>query len=594
MRIPLFFVALISITTAATAAETAAVKVDRALAKWNAPGLIRSAVGVTRRETPIPCLLTDDDLDLKTPKVRILLIGGLDGSAAGVDWVLHAMRWFQTDDDAADFRARFALSAVPIANPDGWAAGKGPGNSSGGQPTQGYPPTGKAYSSPIDPEAAYLWRWIGMHAPDLVIDVRPGTVTSWGLPDNNNPKIAQLKAAFKGTTHEIAEDGLANQLPRVAACETGTIPAVELRVSPADVPHGLQTVLKHLASARLSGPSPARKALQLRQNRTARQIAGNLAVHYGHKIDRIAYIPAVALIGRLRLSQLNGDAAVVEDVEKILLPFTSGKKPALPLKPSGSNLSGHLVFSELQHLTGNRDYLKFVQHAADLGFDETGNPREAMPAHAQMSDSVFMGCPILAEAGRLTGERKYFDMCLRHLRFMIATDLRSDGLYRHSPLDETAWGRGNGFPALGLAMSLDAFPADQPERAEILRAFRDHLRALARVQDPTGMWHQIIDEPASYRELTCTSMITYAIIRGIRNGWLDSETYTPIAHRAWSALKLRIGNDGRLVDVCTGTGKQPNRRAYFDRTAILGPDPRGGAMALLVAVEMASWNASKR
>ena len=50
----------------------------------------------------------------------------------------------------------------------------------------------------------------------------------------------------------------------------------------------------------------------------------------------------------------------------------------------------------------------------------------------------------------------------------------------------------------------------------------------------------------------------------------------------------RVSPDGSLVDVCTGTGKQKSLRDYYDRTAILGPDPRGGAMALLIATEVAS------
>ena len=81
-----------------------------------------------------------------------------------------------------------------------------------------------------------------------------------------------------------------------------------------------------------------------------------------------------------------------------------------------------------------------------------------MPFHNEMSDAVFMGCPILAKAGKLTGEQKYFDMALRHFRSMANLCRRSDGLYRHSPLNEAAWGRGNAFPALGLALSLTDFP----------------------------------------------------------------------------------------------------------------------------------------
>ena len=45
--------------------------------------------------------------------------------------------------------------------------------------------------------------------------------------------------------------------------------------------------------------------------------------------------------------------------------------------------------------------------------------------------------------------------------------------------------------------------------------------------------------------------------------------------------------DGVVVDVCEGTGKQKSLVDYFNRAAILDRDPRGGAMALLFATEMA-------
>jgi rhamnogalacturonyl hydrolase YesR len=81
-------------------------------------------------------------------------------------------------------------------------------------------------------------------------------------------------------------------------------------------------------------------------------------------------------------------------------------------------------------------------------------------------------------------------------------------------------------------------------------------------------------------------MIGYAILRGIRSGWLDRDTYQPIVRRAWEAVNVRVAEDGALFDVCTGTGKQKSERDYFERPAIQGKDDRGGAMALLFAVEM--------
>ena len=89
-------------------------------------------------------------------------------------------------------------------------------------------------------------------------------------------------------------------------------------------------------------------------------------------------------------------------------------------------------------------------------------------------------------------------------------------------------------------------------------------------------------------------MITFAMVRGVGMGWLDKETYQPIIRRAWRAIRMRVASDGRLVAVCTGTGKQKNLQAYLDRRAILGPDLRGGAMSLLVSTEIAIWERAGR
>ena len=298
------------------------------------------------------------------------------------------------------------------------------------------------------------------------------------------------------------------------------------------------------------------------------------AAPYGHELNEVVYIPAVALIGRLRL----GETA---DVERIVAPYFTGEKKSLD-KTTASHFSGHLVFAELAERTQKPRYVELVRAAADMAFDASGAPKEAMPLHNEMSDSVFMGTPILAAAGKLTGDPKYFDMALRHFRFMQKLDLRADGLYRHSPLDEAAWGRGNAFPALGLALTLEYFPKND----EVLAAYRHLMETLARFQDADGMWRQVIDVPGTYQEPSATSMIAVAMQKGIRHGWIPAGKYRPLVERAWSGVKARVGADGQLIDVCTGTGKQPNLKAYLDRTAILGLDPRGGAMALLLATEL--------
>jgi len=588
-RLIVFLLAVIGGTASAEQrAPSRVAELVREIGACDARGLVHSAIGVTRNGTPIPCLVTAEDTDYQTARCRILLVGGLDGKRESVRCVLDLFQWFQDDASAEPFRAQFALSAVPCVNIDGIPAGEGRKNPNGADLSRGYPPHGIAYSDPEAPERLYLWRWIGMHAPDWVVEVRAGTEPGYEIDNTLWPKLAERLRA--SGSDQPGGDSLIAQLARAKPCQTGSLRALTV-VAPGDGRGMLRNLFEAIGPTDRTGPSEARQELAGRVKRSPREVAEALSGVYGHDLRSVVYIPAVALIGRLRLSAITGEPRHLADVRRIAAPYFSGSKPSKPR--SGSALSGHLIFTELakaaRHEKERARYIQLARQAADLGLTEQGAPGEVMPFHNEMSDALFMGGPILASVGRLTGDRRYYDACRNHLRTMRTLVLRDDGLYRHSPLDEAAWGRGNGFPALGLALCLSEFPEDHPGRAEILSAFFDHLQALRRHQDYSGCWHQVIDRPESYRELTSTCMITFAMIRGVRSGWLDRATYEPSIRRGWNAILSRIGEDGHLVDVCTGTGKQKSLRDYYDRKAILGRDARGGAMALLVATEMAAW-----
>lgn len=321
---------------------------------------------------------------------------------------------------------------------------------------------------------------------------------------------------------------------------------------------------------------------------TPRQLAEQLAAVYGQKLDQVAYIPALPLVAKLRLSELSGDAQYADQVSSIVAPFLRGEKNPVP--KSGSEQAGHLIFAELAARSQGQDrqrWLSLCRAAADQIFGSDGQPLALMPYHNEMSDAVFMAGPILASTGKLTGERKYFDAAATHLASMRKLCLRPDGIYRHSPLCEAAWGRGNGFPALGLALSLSQWPEDHAARSELLDQFQKHLAALKPHQDAkTGCWHQVIDHPESYDEYSCTCMIGFAMVRGIRSGWLSKQEFQPSVDLAWRAIRERTSPDGKLVNVCTGTGKQKTLQNYFDRPAINGRDDRGGAMGLMFATEL--------
>src|SRR3954468_17998211 len=104
--------------------------------------VLESTAGLTHTGAEIRTLVTRDDFDYGTPKIKILVVGGSQNTTA-------AVRWFYESSKADRYRRGYALSAVPSVSPGD------------------FPPAGEAYGG-VNSEAQYLWRWIGMHAPDLV------------------------------------------------------------------------------------------------------------------------------------------------------------------------------------------------------------------------------------------------------------------------------------------------------------------------------------------------------------------------------------------------------------------------------------------
>ena len=80
-------------------------------------------------------------------------------------------------------------------------------------------------------------------------------------------------------------------------------------------------------------------------------------------------------------------------------------------------------------------------------------------------------------------------------------------------------------------------------------------------------------------------MFTYAMVTGIRLGWLDPEIYGPIVEKAWLALVNKPDENGGLEDVCVGTNEKLTAQEYLDRRRVTG-DFHGQAPILLTAVAL--------
>ncbi len=400
--------------------------------------------------------------------------------------------------------------------------------------TSNFPPAGNAFTD--DPEAHAIWRWIGLTAPDVVF-----------VP--NSPEGIALGEALR----EFPPAGVG---------------MVNVFLTHTESDGSTRTVVLPLKSDSVVN---AKQAMISRIARTPREVFSQLSANYGHQYGG-SYIDATALIAKRNVN-------VTEDSERLAAEYLT--KAELP--KNGGEIAGTMLFHDLSDAASQ----KRIIEVANLAFAPDGSPLEAMPTHHEMSDAIYMACPVLTAAGSISGEKRYFDQAVNHFKFIQSKCQREDLIYRHSPLNEAAWGRGNGFPALGLALTLENFPESHPDYQFLLEAYRSHLTALVKHQDQNGMWHQIIDLPDSYAEMTATCMISAAIIKGIRQGWLEQDKWRPTVNKAWEAVKARIDLEGStLINVCTGTGKQKSLEDYYNRTAILGPDPRGGAMALLFTSEI--------
>jgi len=446
----------------------------------------------------------------------VALVGGLAGNDASVAAVRAAVEAYALQRDRP-----FHLLAVPLVNPGGVALR--------------FPPQGVAYRE--NPEAHVLWRWLGAQAPDLVLVA--------GESDGG------LRAAL-GVT-------------KVAGM--GTIPARHWPAG-ADLTQGPGTIAR----------SEAAEELARRRARSPRQLATELARHYGRDFDQPWYIGAIALIARVRLGEL-------DEVRRLVEPWVDGTRDSLE-RPNALVMAGHIVFTELARRGGDPRYTDMVRKVADLGFDAQGNMLEAMPHHDGYSDSVFMGTAILAQAGALTGEQRYFDIADRHLRFMERLDLRPDGLYRHRPEADVPWGRGNGFAALGLALTLSELPRDSDAFRHAHASFRSLMSALLPWQNRDGLWRNVVNHPGAFAEFSGTAMIGFALRRGLAQGWIQGRDYEVAVEKAWLAVNSRSAPDGAFIDVCESTARFTTLEQYLQRPAILGQDARGGAMALLFATEL--------
>jgi len=197
-------------------------------------------------------------------------------------------------------------------------------------------------------------------------------------------------------------------------------------------------------------------------------------------------------------------------------------------------------------------------------------------------DDMYMITILQVQAFRATGEKKYLDRAAQEMAAYLNRLQRPNGLFYHAPDVPFYWGRGNGWVAAGMAEILSALPEKHPQRKRILKSYKKMMASLRKYQDRDGMWRQLIDKPESWPETSGSAMFTYAMIVGVKHGWLPAKQYTPVVRKAWLALVTYLEPNGDLRNVCEGTGKKNDYQYYLDRKRLTG-DLHGQAPMLWCA-----------
>ena len=187
-------------------------------------------------------------------------------------------------------------------------------------------------------------------------------------------------------------------------------------------------------------------------------------------------------------------------------------------------------------------------------------------------DDLYMGVPAIAQMGKLTGEKKYYDEAVKQIQqFSQRMFNKEKKVYMHGWVEgmdvhpQFHWARANGWALMTKVEVLDVLPEDHPGRPMILALLKDHIQGLAQQQSGDGFWHQLLDRHDSYLETSATAIYAHCIAHAINKGWINREAYAPMALLAWNAVSIKVNAKGQVEGTCVGTGMAFDPAFYYYR-----------------------------
>lgn len=318
-------------------------------------------------------------------------------------------------------------------------------------------------------------------------------------------------------------------------------------------------------------------------NRVAARFLATPHTNFGNPNppSHITYPEVATWYGALTFAQVTHDRPLEKRLIRRFEPLFTTEAHLIPEPVHVDNSVFGAVPLELYILTKQKRYLDLGLRSADA---QWRNPRpDGLTSQTRFwIDDMYMITIVQTQAYRATGDRKYLNRAALEMATYLDKLQQPNGLFYHAPDVPFYWGRGDGWVAAGMAELLSDLPEGHPQRARIMSGYRSMMKALVATQDKNGMWHQLIDHPESYPETSGTGMFAFAMVTGVKRGWLDGRIYGPAAEKAWLGLASYLEPNGDIRNVCRGTNKKNDLQYYLDRPTITG-DLHGQAPILWTA-----------
>jgi len=348
------------------------------------------------------------------------------------------------------------------------------------------------------------------------------------------------------------------------------------------------TVLGSAASAYGQGQQPEGFA-NWPQGRAPEELGLHIAQHFvtsPHMNSHpLIYPEFCAWYGALEFARVTGNKELAADLIKRFQPMLTPAESALipDRRHVDEEIFGILPL-EIYMQTHEEKYLKMGLIYADRQWDAPTS--EGLSAETRFwIDDMYMMMILQLQAYRATNDRKYIDRAAKEMAVYLDKLQESNGLFHHAPDVPIFWSRGNGWVAAGMAEMLSSLPQDHPQRPRILAGYRVMMKALVENQGKDGMWRQLMDDDAAWPESSGSAMFTFALVTGVKRGWLDAATYGPAARRGWIAVSGYVDQNWDVTNVCEGTNKINDKQFYLLRKRKTG-DFHGQAPVMWAATAL--------